>query len=284
MAVELRRGGLRLRADEVVGGIERITISSRLTRLQRFHAACYLVGDVLVDSTFVKAAPLLVDFLRGRPLAAVALTHHHEDHSGACGLLAEQFSCPVYLVEPGRQMEEGLAKMAFYRRLWWGRPAPYRPAPMPGTIKAGDFALRCLPTPGHSVTHCAFFAAAAGVLFSGDLYITGGATAVMSHENPYLLLESLRKLARLEPRLLLNGHGLLLEDPAAELLAKAEAIETVAARVLELDRKGLDVRRIAGAVFKREGRLRDRILARFTAGEFSRENFVRACLAHRPRS
>lgn len=279
MAVELQRGGLRLRADEVIGGIERITLSSRLTRLQRFHSVCYLVGDVLIDSAFVKAAPLLLDFLGGRRLSAVALTHHHEDHAGGCGLMAERFSCPVYLAEPGRRFEEGLERMAFYRRLWWGKPLPYRPAPMPDTIRAGAFTLQCLPTPGHSATHTAFFDAGRGLLFSGDLYIAGGATAVMSHENPYLLAESLRKLARLEPRLMLNGHGLLLENPASELRAKAGAVEAAAARVLELHRQGLDARRIAAAVFKKEGRLRDRLMARLTAGEFSRENFVRACLA-----
>ena len=274
------RIGTSITADTVADGVERILLESTLTRLQGFPACCYLVGNLLIDSGFVKIARRLDEFLAGREIRAILLTHHHEDHAGCCGMLAERHRCPVYLTAPERRHEEGLERMALYRRIWWGRPHPYRPEPMPESVGSGRRQLRCLPTPGHSATHSAFFEAAGGVLFCGDLFITGGVTAVMSHENPYQLVHSLRVLAGLEPRLMLNGHGAAFEQPARLLREKADALEVAARRALELHRLGLDTGAIVGKLFRNGGRWRDRFMARFTAGEFSRANFVRACIAH----
>ncbi|RME27263.1 MAG: MBL fold metallo-hydrolase, partial [Deltaproteobacteria bacterium] len=213
-------GGYGLRADDV-RGVTRIILESRLTRLQGFHACCWLTGDILIDAGFVKTAPLLLDFLDGKRVRAVACTHHHEDHTGGAGLVAGRHRCPVYLNRPEERFSEGLGDMKFYRRLWWGRPAEYEPEQMPERLEGDGLELVCVPTPGHSATHCAFFDPKGGVLFSGDLYIAPGATAIMSHENPYLLAESLKRVAELEPRYMMTGHGLVMKGPAGALRQKA---------------------------------------------------------------
>jgi glyoxylase-like metal-dependent hydrolase (beta-lactamase superfamily II) len=274
-------GGVVVRVDEPVAGIERVRASSRMTRAVDMEVALYRFGDVLVDAGFGHARAALARHFAGRRVAAVCLTHHHEDHSGAAGDLAARDGCPVYLRSPGHRHEEGLAALKPYRHLWWGEPAPYAPVAPPAMVTAGPHRLRPVPIPGHSATHTAWYDEATGVALTGDLFMTGGVTAVMSHENPFDSIASLRRIADLEPTWMLTGHALAVERPAPLLRRKADAIEQAAGRILDLHRRGLSPTAITWRLFPR-GRALDLWMATLTMGEFSRGCLVRACLAHAP--
>jgi ribonuclease/clavin/mitogillin len=260
-------------------GITRISLSSRLSRFVGMKVCCFLVGDILIDTAFSHAGDPLTGYLEDKTVNVIALTHNHEDHSGNCGSLSRAHDCPVYLAHPELKYAEGVGKLVPYRRISWGPPSEYEPEPMPEKIESGGRILRAVPTPGHSRTHVAFFEEATGLLFAGDIYITGGVTAIMSHENPYQSIESLRRAAGLKPRRMFNGHGLTIDDPAEALLQKADKIEAAARQVLQMHHQGASLRKIQNAVFK-TGRARDRAMALLTGGEFSRKNFVKACIAH----
>jgi glyoxylase-like metal-dependent hydrolase (beta-lactamase superfamily II) len=270
-------GGLRLDVDEVAGGIRRLRVSSRMTRANGMEATCYLAGTVLIDTGFVQAGRLVLAELAGRRLDALCLTHHHEDHCGVAAAVAARHGCPIYLRNPGRRFEEGLTALKPYRLLWWGVPLPYEPREMPAVIETAGHVLRSIPIPGHSATHTALHDERTGAVFVGDLYITGGATAVMSHENPYESIDALRRVAALRPAWLLNGHGLALAAPATALATKADRIERAAAAAVALHRAGLPTCAIVQRLFPR-GRLNDLAYAVMTQREFSRANFVRACV------
>ncbi|HEY3358933.1 MAG TPA: MBL fold metallo-hydrolase [Polyangia bacterium] len=272
-------GGLRLRTDEPAAGILRVRVSSRLTRANGMESSVYLAGSVLIDTGFVHARAAILRALAGRAITAICLTHHHEDHCGNASALAARHGCPIYLRAPERRFDEGLTALKAYRLLWWGTAAAYAPRDMPPAIETAGHRLRPIPIPGHSATHTALFDELTGVVFVGDLYLTGGATAVMSHENPYESITSLRRVAALDPTWLLNGHGLALARPAAALLTKADRIEEAAARAVELHRAGLPVAAIIRRVFPRGGG-RDRVLSALTQGEFGRACFVDACVRH----
>ena len=138
-----------------------------------------------------------------------------------------------------------------------------------------------MPIPGHSVSHTALLDERGGTVFVGDLFISGGATAVMSHEDPYASIASLRRVAELEPTRMLTGHGISMERPAAALREKAARIEAAAGEILRLHRAGLPEREICRRVFP-GGRAKDRFLELLTQGEFSRLNLVRACVRLAP--
>lgn len=279
MTEKLNKKGLRLDAADIGEGITRISLSSRVSRFIGMEVCCFLVGDILIDSGFSHAGDLLTEYLEDKTINVIALTHNHEDHSGNCGSLSRAHECPVYLAHPELRDAEGVGRLVPYRSIGWGAPYEYRPDPMPEKIESGGRTLRAVPTPGHSQTHVAFFEEKTGLLFAGDIYITGGVTAIMSHENPYQSIESLRRAAELKPRRMLNGHGLTIDDPAEALLQKADKIEAAARKVLEMHHQGASLRRIQNEIFK-TGRARDLILALLTGGEFSRRNFVRACIEH----
>jgi len=80
---------------------------------------------------------------------------------------------------------------------------------------------------------------------------------------------------------MLTGHGLVVDDPARKLREKADLVEEAAGRVRELHARGAPMAAIERALF-RNGRRWERFTALLTNGQFSRLNFVRACLEKSP--
>lgn len=271
---------MRVVVDELPGHVVRFTLSSPITRLNGLAAAFYGVGPLLVDTGFSWGRREVLAALGGREVSAVVLTHHHEDHSGNAGEVAARSRCPIYLRNATHRFEEGLLGLRAYRTVWWGAPADFEALEMPPRVEGGGRTLLPVPIPGHSATHTALFEEATGVVFTGDLFVSSGVTAVMSHENPFESVASLRAVAGLKPCWMYTGHAVALEDPAETLLRKAERIESAAAEAVRLRRSGVPEAEVARRVFPARGRRADRWMDWLTRGEFSRMNFVRACLQH----
>lgn len=269
-------GGVRVRVDALPGDVVRIRASSRMTRQAGMTACLYVVGDVLVDTGFAHARRAILGALSGRDLRAIACTHHHEDHVANAGPLASAHGCPVYLRHPGRRWSEGVGDLLPYRRLYWGPVADYDPLPLPDRLGEAR-PLDVVPTPGHSETHVVFHEPRAGVVLTGDLLVSSGAAALMTHESPSQIVQSLRRVAALRPRLLLSGHGLVIEAPAERLLQKADRMEQAAREVRRLHGEGVPMAEIPRRVF-RGGWALERWGVFMTQGEFSRRNFVSAAL------
>lgn len=246
-----------------------------------FEVSAYLVGDLLVDTGFAHVREQVLNALEGPAIRAICCTHNHEDHTGNCQPLAERHGCPAYLRNHELRWCEGVRRLKPYRTWFWGSPGWLPVEEMPDEIRGSRRSLRALPAPGHSETHVVLWEEATGTVFTGDLFIAPGASAVMTQENPYDLVDSLRRVAAIEPRLMLTGHGLVVENPSSRLRAKADQIEGAAARAVELHRRGVRDRRIVPEVF-RGGQRRDRWIELLTQGEFSRINFVRAAVLHAP--
>ncbi len=267
----------------ITPGVTEIRVSNRMSRLLGFWSSLYLAGDILIDTGFPHASGLIDRYLAKKTISAIVCTHNHEDHAGNCGILSLRHNCPVYLANSHLQWEEGVRSMPFYRKLWWGTVSPYLAEELPAQVVNPGRSLRRIPTPGHSQTQVSFFDEESGALFSGDLYISSGASAIMRHENPFQTIQSLRKVAELAPDILLSGHSLILEKPASRLLEKAERMEATAEKIIEFRSSGMTETEIVNHLF-RYGRTRNRLLSWFSAGEFSRVNFVQACMRHNPKA
>jgi glyoxylase-like metal-dependent hydrolase (beta-lactamase superfamily II) len=273
----------RVATDRVGEAITRFTVSSRWTRSLGFEVSAYALGGLLVDTGFAHARRAVLDALQGHRFDAICCTHNHEDHTGNCAALAAIHDCPVYLRHHRLRFGEGVRRLKPYRAWWWGSPGRFDAEEMPDEITDGSRTLRSLPAPGHSMNHVALWEEATGTVFTGDLFISPGASAVMTQENPYDLVDSLRRVAAVEPRLMLTGHNLAVFDPAPGLRAKADRVEAAAARAVELHRSGVEERAVVRELFA-NGHLKDRWLELMTQGEFSRVNFVRAAVLHVPDS
>jgi len=272
---------IRLEIEEISESITAFRLHNRWTRILGFECSFYLLGDLLIDTGFPHAEEIVMDALESRKIRAVLCTHQHEDHTGNAGVIGQRHDCPVYLRRPELRWGEGVGELAFYRRLFWGRIRPYEAADMPEFFEWDGGRVEIIPAPGHSISHVAVLDRNSGTVFSGDLYVAAGASAVMLQENLCELVSSLRRVAASFPKRLLSGHGLDLRDPVPRLLSKADAIASAAAEARRLYSRGLSLQAAAWKVFPR-GRLKDCVFRLGTEGEFSRRNFVRSALRCMP--
>jgi len=277
----LGRRGLGLERRDLAPGLTELRMTSAASARLGVPICAYVVDELLIDTGFAHVRPLVLEALEGRTLRAIALTHQHEDHAGNAGPVAARHACPVHLRQPQERWSEGVRPLPRYRRLFYGHPDDYQPEDMPAELDTGARTLICVPTPGHSGTHTAFFEPEQGWLFTGDLLVSRGASAVMRHEDPFAHLSSLRRVEALGARRMLTGHGLDSDDPGPLLRNKIARVEAAIEAVTSLHDQGQTERAILRRVF-RTGTRGDLGHVLLTEGEFSRANFVRAVLAHRP--
>jgi hydroxyacylglutathione hydrolase len=188
----------------------------------------YVIEDVLVDAASRHATRRILRQVEGHRLAAHALTHAHPDHQGASHAVCERLGLPFWVgardadaaEDPrligDRQPRHPIARLFYRAFVGPGHPVDRKLAE--GDEVAG-FAV--LDVPGHSAGHIAFWRESDRVLILGDVLNNMDVlTAIpgLHAPKPYLTpdparnRESARRLAELEPTLVLFGHGPPLRD------------------------------------------------------------------------
>jgi len=188
----------------------------------------FLLEDVLIDASGRQMTPWLKRQLRGEPPTAHALTHAHPDHQGASHAICQEFAIPFWVgaadadaaEDPAligeRQPDHFMAQLFFKLMTGPGHPVDRKLAE--GDDVAG---FKVIETPGHSAGHVVFWRADDGVLVIGD--VLNGAdvyTGIPGLKEPRKYFSpdpaenrrSAKKLAALEPKLVLFGHGPPLRD------------------------------------------------------------------------
>jgi hydroxyacylglutathione hydrolase len=195
----------------------------------------YLAGDVLVDAGTRLDAGSILRQLRGRELAAHALTHAHPDHNGASRAVCTQRGVPYWVgAGDAAAARDGTIIQTDFPRLplggLWDNLLCGPAHPVDRELREGDEVggFTVLETPGHTRGHIALWREADRTLIAGDVLLglnprtlRGGphrhvaATHVDAARNE----ESLRRIAKLRPELVCFGHGPPLRDAADRLEA-----------------------------------------------------------------
>jgi glyoxylase-like metal-dependent hydrolase (beta-lactamase superfamily II) len=130
--------------------------------------------------------------LAGKTVGVVLVTHSHPDHLP----LAERFARPHHVsVQRYPELSDG------------------------DIVRVGALNITALYTPGHSADHLSFLLAQDGAVFTGDLILGQGSSMVTYPEGDVAAyLNSLDRLAALQPRMLFPGHW----DPVTDAMAKIE--------------------------------------------------------------
>ena len=218
---------------------------------------------VLIDTGWRTSAPAIREaaeslFGPDSPPQAILLTHPHGDHVGSAVELARTWNVPLYihaddlpllsgdvLSQPEPPETMGRVMLKLMRRLprrVRERMASRDLASTTRALPGGDAGVpglpdwECIPTPGHSPGHVAFFRRSDRVLIVGDALMTvrmvglpGGRRKI----SPPVRLPSwdwkgvkasVAILAALEPTVLASGHGTPMSGPgvAEELQAFSE--------------------------------------------------------------
>ena len=237
-----------------------------------YDVSAYLVRGVLVDTGFPRARREFMRAVRSLAPRGVVVTHWHEDHAGNAPALAAA-GMPLLMDARCEATLRRRPGIALYRSTIWGRPPR-----LVDPLRSFDVApLQLLPLPGHTADHQALWDPERRILAAGDLFL-GVKVRVAHHEESHpALLDSLRRAAALEPRLLLDAHrGPLLNGPAL-LRAKIAWIEDTVGEIHRLAASGIGAREICHRVLGSE-----ELVGRVSFGEYSRRSFVEAALREIP--
>jgi hydroxyacylglutathione hydrolase len=191
----------------------------------------YLVEDVLVDAGRRWDRRRVSSELEGREISMVALTHVHPDHQGVAKDVCETREVPlachaddVDAMEGRRPVQEAAPDHPVNRvikRLWEGPPHPVGRVLQEGDEVAG---FRVVHAPGHARGEVIFFRESDRVAICGDVIRNMSyATALPGIKEPPEIFtadpaenrRSIRRLADLEPALILPGHGPAVTDRGA---------------------------------------------------------------------
>lgn len=203
-------------------------------RLKEFPAPTinvYLAEDVLIDAGRSWDRRRILGELEGREISLLALTHVHPDHQGSAKAVCEARGVPlachaddVDAMEGRRPVQEAEPSNPvnrFVRAIWEGPPHSVDRVLQDGDEVAG---FRIVHAPGHARGEVIFFRESDRVAICGDVirnmsYATGlpgikEPPAVFTYD-PAENRRSIRKLAELDPSLILPGHGPAVTDMGA---------------------------------------------------------------------
>ena len=182
-------------------------------------------GHVLIDSGYVRHAPLTLDLLRTRsgiedePLALLVNTHCHSDHMGGNAAIARRYACPIAIPEGEAPLIEAWDEEALL--LAYAGQSAER-FDIADTLRAGesrvwgDLEWQAIAAPGHDMGALVFFNPEHGILISGDALWQRGFGFVMPREMDPAALPAARAtldaIAILPVRAVVPGHGEPFDD------------------------------------------------------------------------
>lgn len=199
----------------------------RMLRGRPPNGNSYLLGDVLVDSATRPGTKRLLAALRGEQISAHALSHVHPPTQGASAAVCAAFGVEAWcgagdaeVLASGRIVDAQPDRLfnRFQQRFFAGPGVPVGRVLGEGDEVAG---FQVLDVPGHSPGHLAFWRESDRVLMLGDVVTNENVWLGLPglHEPPPVFTpdparnrSSARRLAALDPALILFAHGPPLKD------------------------------------------------------------------------
>jgi len=179
-----------------------------------FGTQTYLVGDeelVVIDPgpDLPEHVEAIVTALKGRPLAAIACTHTHRDHSPASSALKEATGAPIIGCAPLVLESIGPRADASFDKDY----APDHVLADGEPIEFDGGRLVAVATPGHTSNHLCF--AYGDVLFTGDHVMGWSTTVVVPPDGDMAAyMKSLEVLRKRGDRIFYPAHGPAVTKPA----------------------------------------------------------------------
>jgi glyoxylase-like metal-dependent hydrolase (beta-lactamase superfamily II) len=221
-----------------------IEVTPEIVQLTRFGLVnCFLVreedGLTLIDTMISTSARQIFGAAASlnRSMRRILLTHVHGDHVGSLDALSQTLI--------GIEVAVGRRESRFLTRDFHTEPGEAsakvrgsfpKVATIPSALLADGESygsLRVIATPGHTPGHLAFFDERSGTLIAGDaltnvggLRVAGDAPAIFPLPNwgtwhKPTAIASARKLAELNPKRIVMGHGKPVMENAVQLLKEA---------------------------------------------------------------
>ena len=238
-------------------------------RMGSTSVSTYLVDGLLIDSGLAYTSEELLDFLKTRKVKILVNTHYHEDHIGANYLLREKLGIELFAHRLAVEKINQRPKLYLYQEEVWGYPVPTKPEVIGDNVATDLFSFEVIHTPGHSPDHICLFERSRGWLFSGDLFHSTHPVVARPEENQWQILESLRLVKGLKPRILFTAPSDVVSEPEKVLDETVRYLEQLGKRIEDFNKKGLSSVEIRQEIFGEE-----RPITAMTQEQFSSLNLI----------
>ncbi|MBL4666396.1 MAG: MBL fold metallo-hydrolase [Sneathiella sp.] len=234
----------------------------------------YRIGSTLIDAGPANQWGPVKNFISEKPIQQLLLTHHHEDHSGNADRIAKFANIVPLAPELSQRKLKSGYKTPLLQKIIWGSPRPVATAIMPAEVFLEDGTkINPIHTPGHAKDlHCLYLPEKKW-LFSGDLYISKSLRYFRSDENLEQLLESIRKVLKLDFDVLFCPHRGIVEEGRQALTAKLHNILALCEKAQTLQARGIETSQIVREILGPED-----MMARMTCNNFSKRNMIEEAL------
>ena len=259
---------------EVYGPVEALRQSRPfLGRSALLSVRCYAVDGLMIDCGMPPRRADVLRFAQEKHVHTVALTHHHEDHSGnAAALLASSYEVRAS-PEAARRIADGFSQY-FYQIMAWGRMRPARVGTLPPVIETEHHRFEVVGAPGHCPDLVVFHEAGEGWLFSGDAFLGERIKLFRADEDFDLTVSTLERLCALDFDAVYCAHRPVVTGGHGAMERKLDYLRSLGEEVRALWAQGLSVEAITTRTLGRESRS----TTLWTSGDVGKGNLVRSIL------
>ncbi len=234
----------------------------------------FVVDDLLIDTAQKFNRENILKVAREKNISKIALTHHHEDHTGNVAFLMKELNVEAYAHPKAVHILGKGYKMSPLAKLMNGtvEKAELHPLLETDKLQTKNYTLLPIYTPGHSEDHYCYFEPNKGWLFSGDLYVADKIKYFANYESIFTQIESIRKLIALDFDALFCSHNPKIKNGKQHLQNKLQFFEDFAGTVSNYYHQGHNARQIFALMGMKENYFNKYI----TLGNFSAENMVKS--------
>ena len=252
-------------------------LNGHITLLKHHFTYCsYYVDGLLIDCGPPSARYKLLQWLHDKPLEAIVLTHHHEDHSGNAAFLSNYFHIPVYMSKLTKDKLDKQQHLPLYRKLIWGNQDKHvitNTQIINTSLYTNHHSFQVLTTPGHTEDHISLFNEKTLWLFSGDLYLGKRLLYGMKGESVPLLINSINKVLSLPFKTIFCGHAGIVEEGRIGLETKYQFLTELMKKTRNLEQEGYSPNQITEKILPKQ-----QLVEIFSFGEMSPSHLIKSIL------
>jgi len=236
----------------------------------RLEVCLYIADGILIDAGSSHILGKIKKMLEKEKISCAAITHVHEDHTGAAAWIKENLKIPVYIHKDSIAEAAEKSDIPLYRRIVWGNRDGFTADPMPLFLETGRYRLDVINAPGHHKNHVVFHEKKMGWLFTGDLYVSRRQAVAFKDENISDAINSIKSILELDFDTICCAHSGIHNKGKEKLKAKLDNFLQFREQVDNLKRKGLSAEEINKYLFPAKN-----LWEIVSRGEWSTMNMVR---------
>lgn len=269
---------------------------------ERFLGIRY--ADVLVDPGPLFGRNVVKAYIDdAKTITAIVATHGHEEHIGNAFYVSSLTGIPIRGTTQTIAQIRDPEQLSFGRKTLMGQPlaADAKVAELVDPLVTDAITLAVVPSEGHCKGHASLYDSGTGVLLAGDSFLHTVFTAPNKDVSSADWIDTLERYGELDVRTMVGTHGCIFSDdpripvlpfvverrsPNAMIADKLRFIRWARDLVAEGERRELPYSVIEACLFPWQRRwtwgnwFSDESWRLFSAGEFSRTQFVRSLSAH----